>query len=213
MCPLPPSRTFSSRACAQVSLLHLAEITEEGVLFQSPKDGSEMLLTPEMSMGIQNSIGADIMMALDDVVDSKTVDDARFLEACHRTLRWLDRCIGAHKRKDVQNLFGIVQGGLDVKPGGLRELCLKAMMERDAHLPGYAIGGLAGGEAKADFWPVVSQCTAALPQYKPRYLMGVGYPLDLVVCTVCRRACPCARATAVTHQLLCRVAGARSGHV
>ena len=105
-----------------VSLLHLANITEEGVEFQSPMDGSSMLLTPEMSMHLQNQIGSDIMMALDDVVDSKQVDMERFEEACHRTLRWIDRCISAHKRKEKQNLFGIVQGGLDPR---LREVCLE----------------------------------------------------------------------------------------
>lgn len=166
-----------------VSLLHLAAITEQGVTFHSPVDGSELLLTPEESMAIQNSIGADIMMALDDVVDAKTVDAARFEEACDRTLRWIDRCIGAHKRIEQQNLFGIVQGGLDISPGGLRERCLRGMMERDENLPGYAIGGLAGGEEKSDFWRVVAMCCEVLPQHKPRYLMGVGYPLDIVVCS------------------------------
>jgi tRNA-guanine family transglycosylase len=76
-----------------------------------------------------------------------------------------------------------VQGGLDVSPGGLREICVKGMLERDASLPGYAIGGLAGGEAKDAFWRVVDYCCARLPEHKPRYLMGVGYPLDLVVCS------------------------------
>lgn len=166
-----------------VSLLHLAEITEQGVEFQSPADGSRMLLTPEMSMQLQNQIGSDIMMALDDVVDSKTVDDARFTEACHRTLRWIDRCIEAHGRKGEQNLFGIIQGGLDVSPGGLRDICLQGMLQRDTQLPGYAIGGLAGGEDKDDFWRVVAHCCEQLPTHKPRYLMGVGYPLDLVVCS------------------------------
>lgn len=78
------------------------------------------------------------------------------------------------------NLFGIVQGGLDTAPGGLREQNLAGMIARN--LPGYAIGGLAGGEAKEPFWCVVNQCARALPASKPRYLMGVGYPLDLVVC-------------------------------
>ena len=166
-----------------VSLLALAEITEEGVTFQSPVDGSQMLLTPEESMRVQNNIGSDIMMALDDVVSSVTVDDARFLEATHRTLRWIDRCIAAHSRPEDQCLFGITQGGLDVSKGGLREICLKGMLERDAHLPGYAIGGLAGGESKDHFWRVVLHACQRLPANKPRYLMGVGYPLDLVVCT------------------------------
>jgi queuine tRNA-ribosyltransferase len=166
-----------------VSLLALAEVTEEGVRFQSPADGSSMLLTPEMSMRLQNQIGSDIMMALDDVISSKTVSDARFSEAVDRTLRWIDRCVAAHARPAEQNLFGITQGGLDVAPGGLRERCTTGMLARDAALPGYAIGGLAGGESKDAFWRVVAYSCARLPAHKPRYLMGVGYPLDLVVCT------------------------------
>ena len=166
-----------------VSLLALAKITEEGVTFQSPVDGSKMLLTPEESMRVQNKIGSDIMMALDDVVSSVTVDDARFREATHRTLRWIDRCIAAHKRPTEQCLFGIVQGGMYGSPGGLRDICLDGMLLRDAHLPGYAIGGLAGGESKDAFWRVVLHACQRLPKNKPRYLMGVGYPLDLVVCS------------------------------
>jgi queuine tRNA-ribosyltransferase catalytic subunit len=92
-----------------VSLLHLADITEEGVTFQSPVDGSSMLLTPEHSMQIQNQLGADIIMALDDVVSSVNVDKDRFLEATHRTTRWIDRCIKAHARPEAQSLFAIVQ--------------------------------------------------------------------------------------------------------
>jgi queuine tRNA-ribosyltransferase len=166
-----------------VSLLQLATVTEAGVEFTSPHDGSRLLLTPEQSMGIQNVIGADIMMALDDVVGADTTDRARFVEATARTTRWLDRCLAAHARPEAQSLFAIVQGGLDVAPGGLRDASLAGLLARDAQLPGYAIGGLAGGEAKDDFWRVVAHCTARLPRDKPRYLMGVGYPLDLVVCS------------------------------
>jgi tRNA-guanine transglycosylase len=94
-----------------VSLLKLAEISEEGVTFQSPSDGTKMLLTPERSIRHQNEIGADIIMALDDVVSSTTPSPERVKEAMHRTLRWIDRCIASHSRPDCQNLFGIVQGG------------------------------------------------------------------------------------------------------
>jgi len=159
-----------------VSLLKLAEITEEGVLFESPHDGSKLLLTPEKSIQIQNIIGADIMMALDDVVSS-TITGPRVEEAMYRTIRWIDRCIKAHQRPHDQNLFGIIQGGLDPR---LRDICLEEFNKRD--LPGFAIGGLSGGESKDDFWKIVTQCTAKLPQNKPRYLMGVGFPVDLVVC-------------------------------
>lgn len=159
-----------------VSLSRFSHVTEEGVRFQSPVDGTEMLLTPEKSISIQNDIGADIIMALDDVVPS-TMVGPRVEEACHRTLRWIDRCMKAHSRPTEQNLFGIVQGGLDSR---LRELCCNGLVEKN--LPGYAIGGLSGGEAKDTFWKVVNQCTDILPADKPRYCMGVGYPEDLVVC-------------------------------
>jgi tRNA-guanine transglycosylase len=137
-----------------VSLLDLAVITEEGVKFTSPIDGTEMNLTPEESIRYQNNIGADIMMQLDDVVGATTTDNERFVEAMHRSVRWLDRCISAHKKPKEQNLFAIIQGGLDISPGGLRDLCLTEMIKRD--LPGYAIGGLAGGEDKNFFWKVVA---------------------------------------------------------
>ena len=166
-----------------VSLLKLAKIQEEGVTFESPFEAGKMLLLrPEDSIGHQLEIGSDIMMALDDVVSSVTDNDARFLEATHRTLRWLDRCLDAHTNRKHQNLFAITQGGLDVSLGGMREQCLAGFRNRDAHIPGYAIGGVAGGESKDAFWRVVHQACQALPDDKPRYLMGVGYPLDLVVC-------------------------------
>ena len=233
--------------CLQmVSLLHLANITEEGVQFASPVDGSMMMLTPEHSMAIQNKLGAltfltdslpllgctwyntlegpvhqtlklptlhtpgsrspvaaagaDIIMALDDVVSSINTSPerwpchfpwhacrllalahnlgrvpflrkipalvsctrmklqhghlrawegggaCRFEEATHRTTRWIDRCIKTHGRPTEQSLFGIVQGGLDPD---LRHISIRQLSERD--LPGYAIGGLAGGEDKSQF--------------------------------------------------------------
>lgn len=95
-----------------VSLAKLSRVTEEGVEFESPHDSSLMLLTPEKSMEIQNAIGADIMMQLDDVVPSTLEDEGRMKEAMLRSIRWLDRCIAAHARKTEQNLFPIVQGGL-----------------------------------------------------------------------------------------------------
>ncbi|GLC34723.1 hypothetical protein PLESTB_001230700 [Pleodorina starrii] len=174
----PRGMLTDSGGFQMVSLLHLAEITEQGVTFQSPVDGSAMLLTPEQSIAIQNRLGADIIMALDDVVPTTANDPARFEEATHRTTRWIDRCIAAHSRPGEQNLFAIVQGGLDTR---LREISMQQLVARD--LPGYAIGGLAGGESKDDFWRVVSQCTAGLPPGKPRYVMGIGYPLDIVVCS------------------------------
>ncbi|KAL2356593.1 queuine tRNA-ribosyltransferase [Cryomyces antarcticus] len=159
-----------------VSLLKLAKVTEEGVRFLSPHDGSPMLLTPEHSMSLQNSIGSDIVMQLDDVIAVTSPDFARIGEAMHRSVRWLDRCIAAHQYPERQNLFCIIQGGLDLD---LRRQCCKAMVERGT--PGIAIGGLSGGEAKDEYCRVVDTCTSLLPEKKPRYVMGVGYPEDLVV--------------------------------
>lgn len=164
-----------------VSLSKLMVVKEEGVEFEDPKkEGSLMLLTPEKSIESQNDIGADIIMALDDVISSTLTDAERIKEATYRTLRWADRCIKAHKKPETQNLFGIVQGHLDPE---LREFSLREMIKRN--FPGYAIGGLSGGEEKPCFARVVEQCTrpgSGLPEDKPRYLMGVGYPLDIVVC-------------------------------
>ncbi|GFN77567.1 queuine tRNA-ribosyltransferase catalytic subunit 1 [Plakobranchus ocellatus] len=159
-----------------VSLLELAQITEEGVKFKSPHNGTEMLLTPEKSIEIQNSIGADIIMQLDDVVHS-SIEGERLEEAMYRTIRWLDRCLAAHQRPTEQCLFPIVQGGLNAE---LRKKCAHELIKRD--VGGYAIGGLSGGEAKEDFWKMVKLSTDLLPEDKPRYLMGVGFAVDLVVC-------------------------------
>ncbi|KAI9839168.1 MAG: hypothetical protein M1819_003161 [Sarea resinae] len=164
-----------------VSLLKLAKVTEEGVRFLSPHDGSPMLLTPEHSISLQNSIGSDIIMQLDDVIATTSPDHARIEEATKRSVRWLDRCIAAHKYPERQNLFCIIQGGLDLD---LRRECCKEMVERDT--PGIAIGGLSGGEEKESYCRVVDTCTGLLPEKKPRYVMGVsenfqGYPEDLMV--------------------------------
>jgi tRNA-guanine transglycosylase len=159
-----------------VSLLQLAEITEQGVKFNSPFDGAETLLTPEHSIEIQNVIGADIMMQLDDVVSS-TTKGPRVEEAMHRTIRWIDRCIEADSRSSEQSIFPIVQGGLDQD---LRKKCTEGLLQREVR--GFAVGGLSGGESKDDFWKTVSLCTDLLPENKPRYLMGVGFAADLVVC-------------------------------
>ncbi|KAF2430925.1 queuine tRNA-ribosyltransferase [Tothia fuscella] len=159
-----------------VSLLKLAKVTEEGVRFLSPHDGTPMLLTPEHSISLQNSIGSDIIMQLDDVIATTSPDDERMTEAMRRSVRWLDRCIEAHKKPESQNLFCIIQGGLNLK---LRRECCGEMVKRDT--PGIAIGGLSGGEEKDAYCKVVNECTGLLPERKPRYVMGVGYPEDLVV--------------------------------
>lgn len=160
-----------------VSLLKLAEITEEGVKFRSPYDDSEIMLTPEKSIEIQNCIGADIIMQLDDVVQTTFQDYDRIKEATERTSRWLDRCLVAHKRSNDQNIFPIVQGLLNEK---LREQ--SAMEHMTKNVNGFAVGGLSGGESKDEFWPMVRLSTGILDRNRPRYLMGVGVAIDLVVC-------------------------------
>ncbi|KAH0563205.1 hypothetical protein GP486_002222 [Trichoglossum hirsutum] len=132
-----------------VSLLKLARITEEGVQFLSPHDGTPMLLTPEHSISLQNSIGSDIVMQLDDVIVTTSPDHERMEEAMRRSIRWLDRCIAAHKYPEKQNLFCIIQGGLDLD---MRRECCEEMVKRDT--PGIAIGGLSGGEAKESYCAV-----------------------------------------------------------
>ena len=164
------------RSFQMVSLLKLAKITEEGVRFLSPHDGTSMLLTPEHSIALQNTIGSDIIMQLDDVLVTTSPDTVRMREAMERSVRWLDRCIAAHKNPTTQNLFCIIQGGLDLE---MRRECCEQMIARDT--PGIAIGGLSGGEAKDDYCQVVETCTSMLPENKPRYVMGIGYPEDLVV--------------------------------
>jgi len=160
-----------------VSLAKLTEITEEGVNFESPYDGSKCLLTPERSIEIQQAIGADIMMQLDDVVDSTCKDEQRFEDARHRTVRWLDRCIDAHTHPDKQNLFPIVQGGLDEEK---RKDCADQLTRRS--VPGFAIGGLSGGEDKQTFCKIVKVSADNLPEEKPRYVMGVGHQVDMIAC-------------------------------
>lgn len=172
-----------------VSLAKLSSVSEEGVQFQSPHDSSMMMLTPEHSMHLQQQIGSDIVMQLDDVVHT-SVTGPRVEEAMHRSVRWLDRCIkcfqddpqekktSKKKKRQQQNLFAIIQGGLDVN---LRIECVEMMIQRNC--PGYAIGGLSGGESKDEFWRIVHCVTPLLPPSKPRYVMGIGYAEDLVVCT------------------------------
>jgi len=161
-----------------VSLLSLSEVTEEGVRFTSPHDGSEQLLSPEQSIKQQRLIGSDIVMALDDVVRPHTTAPARVEEAMQRTIRWLDRCESVLPRtSNTQALYGIVQGGLHEEH---RRYCAQQLVRRD--LQGYAVGGLSGGESKDLFWRAVAQSTEELPTQKPRYAMGVGYMEDMLVC-------------------------------
>jgi queuine tRNA-ribosyltransferase len=155
------------------SLAGLRRLTEEGVRFQSHLDGTAYLLGPERSMEVQMSLGADIVMALDECppwpAPREAVD-----EATARTTRWARRSRDAHRRRD-QWVFGIVQGGvhLDLRERSARELV-------ELGFPGYAIGGVSVGEPKDDRLRVLDHLDPRLPEEKPRYLMGVGTPEDLI---------------------------------
>ncbi|EGR29898.1 queuine tRNA-ribosyltransferase, putative [Ichthyophthirius multifiliis] len=162
-----------------VSLEKLCQITEQGANFQSHTLPSEtIILTPEKSIYIQNQINSDIMMVLDDVVSPVNTTEDRIKEACERTIRWVDRNIQEKKlRNSNQAMYAIIQGGIDKN---LRLQCIQQLKDKDVQ--GFAIGGLSGGENKEKFWETVDFCTDHLPKDKPVYLMGVGYPEDLIVC-------------------------------
>ena len=163
------------------SLGDLNKISEEGVRFQSHLDGSSHLFTPESVMEIEHGLGADIIMAFDECTPYPCERD--YAEKSMRmTLRWAERCIKRHQELSAQRthrppqaLFGIVQGS--VYPD-LRRTCAQELIQMD--LPGYAIGGLAVGEPRDSMFGVIRETTPLLPNDKPRYLMGVGLPNDLV---------------------------------
>src|SRR4030042_696390 len=155
------------------SLSPLCKISDEGVTFRSHIDGSEHFLTPELAVEYQESLGADIIMALDECTaygDSKE----KVREAMERTHRWAERCLKSHRSKD-QALYAIVQGGMFPD---LRQASAEYLTGLD--FPGYAIGGLSVGEPKEVTLPLVEQTAKLLPDDKPRYLMGVGAPEDLI---------------------------------
>lgn len=152
------------------SLGQLRKITEEGVRFQSHIDGSRHILTPEKAVEIQNALGSDIMMAFDECAPYPA-DREYIRNSMERTLRWLERCKAAHKNRERQSLFAIMQGGMY---RDLRRECAERMVEMD--FPGYAIGGLSVGEPKEQMLEILDDCVDYLPQDRPRYLMGVGTP-------------------------------------
>lgn len=154
------------------SLSDTRKIDDDGVTFQSHLDGSKHRFTPEKSIQIQENLGADIIMAFDECPPPDDYDYVN--KSLERTHPWLLRCIDA-KARDDQALFGIVQGGIFPE---LREKSAKFMVELD--LPGYAIGGLAVGETKAQMAQTIEATEPFLPKDKPRYLMGVGTPEDLI---------------------------------
>ena len=157
------------------SLADLNQITDDGVTFKSHVDGAVQHLTPERSMAVQNALGADIIMMFDEC-PAADAPLAYHADAVGRTLRWAKRCAAAHARPDAQALFGIVQGGQDRR---LRSQCAAELVAMD--LPGYAVGGLAVGEGFDAMAAVLDYTVPLLPTFKPRYLMGVGFPKDIVM--------------------------------
>ena len=151
------------------SLSELRKITEEGAAFRSHLDGSKQFISPEISMDIQQALGADIAMAF-DVCSAYPCDHRTAEEAMHRTHRWAERCKKHHTRSD-QALFGIVQGAFYED---LRVESAKTLADMD--FPGYGIGGLSVGEPKPVMYEMLEKIEPHMPKYKPRYLMGVGTP-------------------------------------
>ena len=171
----PKSILTDSGGYQVFSLNHNTKINDEGVIFKSHIDGSSHFFTPELVIDIQNVIGSNIVMPLDHCIYSVEDKDAVKI-SLNRTHDWLKRSIKAHD-SSTSSLFGIIQGG--VYPDLRKESCL---YETELDLPGYSIGGLAVGEDKSTMYHVVEECNQYLPKDKPRYLMGVGSPEDLVTC-------------------------------
>lgn len=155
------------------SLAQNSKVNDEGAVFRSHIDGSLMRLTPEDAVRIQEELGSDIAMVLDHVIGLPSPREA-ILDAVERTIRWADRCRQAARRDD-QSLFAITQGGLDCD---LRLQCTEKLVALD--FPGYAIGGLSVGETPDEMYRVLDATVPALPADRPRYLMGVGRPQDLI---------------------------------
>ena len=154
------------------SLAETRTVDEDGVTFQSHIDGSLHRLTPEKAIGIQEDLGADIIMTFDECADPH---DRTYIEAAmRRTHAWAERCVASKSRSD-QALFGIVQGGVFPE---LRTASAEFISRLGTH--GIAIGGLSVGESKPEMYAILDLLAGALPEDKPRYLMGVGTPEDLI---------------------------------
>lgn len=155
------------------SLQDLRKIDDDGVTFRSHIDGQWLQLSPERATQIQENLGADVAMCFDECPPAQA-DREKIVIAMERTTRWARRCKEVHRRSD-QALFGIVQGGVHVD---LRERSARSLVELD--FPGYAIGGMSVGEPPEVMRTMLEATTPFLPANKPRYLMGVGRPVDLI---------------------------------
>lgn len=156
------------------SLAELNRISEDGVTFRSHIDGRWITLDPATATSIQNRLGADIIMCFDQCPPGDADREAASA-AVERTVRWAGQCKQAHQRPDDQALFGIVQGGIYAD---LRASCAQRLVDLD--FPGYAIGGLSVGESHEQMVGVLEGLVHRLPAGKPRYLMGVGMPRDIL---------------------------------
>ena len=162
------------------SLGEMRKISEEGVKFASPVNGDKLFLTPEVSMQIQHVLNSDIVMQFDECTPYETkghfTTEVEARVSMELSLRWAKRCLTEHQRLENPNaLFGIVQGGMFEH---LRQESLDVLVELD--LPGYAVGGVSVGEPKEEMLRIMAHTPHRLPPHKPRYLMGVGTPEDLV---------------------------------
>ncbi len=155
------------------SLSELRKVTDEGVEFRSHLDGGRHFMTPELSIDVQQKLGSDIAMCFDECVSLPTTEKIS-RDAMERTIRWAARCKKRHVRED-QALFGIVQGALYEDQ---RVECANRLIETD--FPGYAIGGLSVGETHDEMYRILDALQPVMPKDKPRYLMGVGMPNNLV---------------------------------
>jgi queuine tRNA-ribosyltransferase len=155
------------------SLARMTQVTDAGAVFQSHIDGSRLSLSPERAIEIQESLGSDVAMVLDHVVGLPNAPEV-IEEAMRRTILWAKRCREAGRRAD-QAQFAIVQGGLDAEA---RVRCAEQL--RDLDFAGYAVGGLSVGEEPAEMYRILEATVPSLPADRPRYLMGVGRPRDLL---------------------------------
>lgn len=155
------------------SLGKMRKITEEGVSFRSPVDGSPVFLSPEVSMEVQRDLGSDIVMIFDECTDGEA-NELEARDSMELSLRWAKRSKTAHG-DSPSALFGIIQGGMFEE---LRDVSLEGL--HDIGFDGYAIGGLSVGESKEDMMRILSHITPKIPEGYPRYLMGVGKPEDIV---------------------------------
>lgn len=161
------------------SLDEFRRIADDGVHFRDHRSGRAHFISPSISMEIQNAIGADIIMAFDECVKNPaTYAEAEV--AMNRTHRWLEICEATHNRKNEQALFGIIQGSMFED---LRRKSAEVVTSFD--LPGYAIGGVAVGEARSEIERIVKFTTPLMPENKPRYLMGIGTPWDILYAIRC----------------------------